>query len=121
MEHLEVIQKIGKNNYDLVIVQIKSGLLKQQQVKDIAIKMDMEVNGVFEAKVHQHELHDVMRYMLDAWWKVKLHKANDGYVELKQILLDVGLEYLANKMEPNMDPISTNSETVATLCFCWSL
>ena len=111
MENLEVIQKIGKNNYDLVIVQIKSGLLKQQQVKDIAIKMDMEVNGVFEAKVHQHDLHDVMRYMLDAWWKVKLHKANHGYVELKQILLDVGLEYVANKMEPNMDPISTNSET----------
>ena len=111
MEHLEVIQKIGKNNYDLVIVQIKSGLVKQQQVKDIAIKMDMEVNGVFEAKVHQHDLHDVMRYMLDAWWKVKLHKSNDGYVELKQILLEVGLEYLANKMEPNMEPISTNSET----------
>ena len=72
----ELKKKFGETNYDLLIEEITKGLLTTQKVKDIGLKMDKtkRVNGVYEAKKNQHELKEVMRYLLDKWWEVELWK-----------------------------------------------
>ena len=99
MEHLiDITRKLGKGNLDLVINEVKTGLMKEQNVKDLAMKMDMVVHGVFEDKLRHRDLPDVTRLMFDAWWKVKLYKSEDGLEELKQLLAEVGFGYLAEQM-----------------------
>ena len=112
MNHEEELkEKIGERNFDLLIEEITKGLLTPQQVKDIGLRMDKtkQVNGVYEAKKYQHELKDVMRYVLDRWWEVELHKEEvDGFEALIKVLThkDIGLHYLAQRMKPDQEKLS---------------
>ena len=104
MERLEEVkEKIGADNYKMIIGEIDCGRMSKQTVQRIGLKMDPQVNGVYKAKHLELDLADVMRMMMDKWWLVKLyHPGVDGEDELYRILSDedLGLQYLANRMRP---------------------
>ena len=97
-------EKIGVENYRLIIKNIVTGRIKCQNVKDMGLQMHPTVNGVYEANINIRDakLKDVMRKMLDKWWEEKLFKEDvDGVDELRKILSDedVGLQWLAYEMK----------------------
>ena len=100
----EVNKELRKENVDLLIENTKHAKIKMQHMKDIAILMNFEVNGVYEQMKSECSPDSLMRHMLDKWYTVILHKTDvDGVQELIKILRDenVGLLPLALKMEKN--------------------
>ena len=97
----EVKNSIGPKNVALLLDQIRNGLIKEQQIKDISLKMG--VHGTFvQKRCECNELVYVMRYILDAWYRHALYKdEGSGYFRLVRILNDndIGLGFLAQKMK----------------------
>ena len=98
---MEVKAKLGAHNYRMIIDEIVNGRLSKQQVKDIGLRMDPRVTGVYVANHLDLDLADVMRAMMDKWWEVKLFKEKiNGRTELYGILSDddLGLHHLAARI-----------------------
>ena len=98
---VEVKEKIGVENYKLLIKNIKHGMITKQNMKDIGLQMDRTVNGVFVAQKQNDDLSYVMRLMLDKWWEVQLFDKNTvfGVQELIRIFTEVDLQWLKYKMK----------------------
>ena len=85
----KVYEKIGTKNVDLFIKYIRNGLVKEDELKMIALKMDMKVHGVYEEIVKKKCPEDVIHSMLDCWYKTHLHKPDvDGWKALQSVLED---------------------------------
>ena len=101
----EVKSAIGEDNYNCLLEYVQKGLIKPHHMKDMAINMHGHVHGVFVENYGQDRSY-VMRLMLDAWYmKVLYESSTDGFVELKKILKDIGLDVLAKNLKPKQDKL----------------
>ena len=61
----DVDQALGKSSVDLILSEIKSGRIKDNQVKQMALAMNDGAHGVFvKSKGEKDDLHHTMLYVL---------------------------------------------------------
>jgi hypothetical protein len=104
----EVYKALHTENVKLILSEIDTGLIKENQVKQIALAMKNRVHGVFEEKRHieKHSLHDTMLFMLDSWWESFLYRPDiNGCECLVEILEELGLGHLAHQMKTNIQQV----------------
>jgi len=109
MEKKDAVEKlIGKETLELLLKEIKDGLLSKIEVKKIALEMKGGVHGKYKDLLTQLNgneiaLADVMGYMLDVWVEVP----NAGRDQLINILTKQNLNVLVEKMESNKQTTTT--------------
>ena len=100
----DVNEVLGKENVDNLLKEIRNGRIKKSHIKDIALLMD--VYRTFVKHTENDSLDNIVRLMLDEWYKKYLFEHNDnGLADLKTILKDqnVGLNYIAIQMKSATD------------------
>ena len=103
----EIENALGATNLELLLSEVKSGKIKIETIKMIALKMHDEVHGIFVYDESRKMPIFVMRLMLDKWFVTDL--CNDKYFEEQEFALeklrmildhqDVGLCYLARMLK----------------------
>ena len=99
--HKEVASKLGPA-LEILVEEVQYGRVSLTGLRKIALKLHPHVNGTFQQYEHKEESYEnILRYMLDTWWKKQLHKDDiDGVKILMTALNDANLEYLAYKIDP---------------------
>ena len=71
----EIQQKIGVKPYKILVEQIRSGLISEDQLRKIGKRMHTHVNGVFEQQMRRYgiTMTDVWERMLDCWYNAELY------------------------------------------------
>eukprot|EP00092_Neocalanus_flemingeri_P048104 GFUD01054783.1.p1 GENE.GFUD01054783.1~~GFUD01054783.1.p1 ORF type:complete len:117 (+),score=8.52 GFUD01054783.1:68-418(+) len=98
----EVKEAIGPHNYNLLLEEVRKGVLTLQHMKDIAMKMHPHVHGTFVQHERVEDRCFLMRILLDKWYLTVLYKQDiDGAMQLIEILddKDIGLHVLVLKMK----------------------
>ena len=105
MEREEEVRKLFSNtNFDKVFVEIDRAIIKDDHIKEIALKMGHGVHGVYMSIKSDHHAANVFRRMLDHWYDHHLFKPDvDALKELISILRDVKLFPLALSLETNIE------------------
>ena len=104
MEHsLRVSRELGENNINILLEEFRAGKINIHQIKTVALEMGGGAHGVYEKNKDRTDLQlaDLMKLILDQWYKDILHKPDfDGYEKMLRILNnpDVGLNYLTQDM-----------------------
>ena len=117
--YTEVTNILGMENYTTLIDQVQHGLITQQTLKDMSMRMDPKVHGVFVEQLYKPEikLKDILRQVLDSWWDVTLYQmeSTDAISLLKEILMDenVGQKALAHKIRPVHDMLTSGLPTTS--------
>ena len=96
----EVYKTLFTKNIKLILCEIDTGLIKENQVKQNALEMKNRVHGVFKEKRHlvKHSLSDTMLFMLDSWWEIFLYQQDVyGCGCLVKILEELGLGHQMKK------------------------
>jgi len=105
MEHAERVGiELGENNVNVLIEEIRTGKMNKHKLKMIALQMGGGAHGVFEKNKDRLDLElvDLMKLLLDQWYKDSLHSKDfNGFGELMRILInpEVGLNYLTKEMK----------------------
>ena len=105
----EVIQKLGSENVERVLQDIRQGRINHDRLQLLALEMHPNVNGVFsrESRKPDTELEFVFRRMLDEWWNECLctKSEEEARKELVLALQRVRLNSLASNIKTNIRPV----------------
>ena len=105
----EVIQKLGSENVEKVLQDIRQGRINHDRLQLLAYEMHPNVNGVFsrESRKPDSELEFVFRRMLDEWWNECLctKSEEEARMELVLALQRVRLTSLASNIKTNIGPV----------------
>jgi len=94
MEHKKEIEdRLGKTAVQVLLEEIENGKIDRNKMKQIALKMDGKVHGVFVQKSREGWTTDVdvFRYCLDSWYTCELYRLHvDPNARLREVLEEVG-------------------------------
>jgi len=104
MERAEEIKFVlGERKFQLILDIINDGLIQENHVKKIAIKMKHGAHGVFVHQIKKDQkLEDVMRFIFDHWYnKFAYQTGVNALEELIKIFQDddVGLNLIADSLK----------------------
>ena len=95
----EITERLSSENLELLLNEVRTGKIKEKEVKRIALRMHGNVHGIFVEKIKKSKLDVVFMYMIDGWYnEVIYHPEVNARNELKKILRYVKLNPLAAKI-----------------------
>jgi len=111
-EEEKLYEKLGEENVNLLLKETDNGKVDEDKVKAMALLMG--AHGVFKEQLkNKKPLRVVLMAVLDEWHRESLHKTDDGFFKLMDILRDdkVKLKHLASEMKRPCSPIPMTCST----------
>ena len=98
----EIKEKLGSENVDNVLKEIRNGRINENQLKQISKYMGDNVYGVYvQNRKKESELTYLFQLMLDSWYNQSLCKKSneEAQKELHVIIQEVGLNAIAQNLK----------------------
>jgi hypothetical protein len=69
----EVNTVLGEGNVKLFLTEVRNGMITEDDLKQIALKMDGRVHGTYVEKVSKVSPESLAHHMMDTWFNVELY------------------------------------------------